>query len=129
MNPDSTTAEPRTSVPRDAAEIKTPPVAKLSVEEAKRNFVEAMHSVDVLEPLRKHPYVVLGTAAAAGAVLGGSGKVVLGLSGLVHSATRLIKPLGGIVAQLVAAKLAANSAKQSEHSEEPAVSAPDDAGI
>lgn len=86
------------------------PREKPTIDEAKRRFIEAMHGIDVLEPLRKHPYVVVGSAVAAGAVLGSSGKVVVGLSGLVASLARLIKPLGGILAQLAAAKLAANAA-------------------
>jgi hypothetical protein len=83
---------------------------KPTVDEAKRRFVEAMHAVDLLEPLRNHPYVVLGSAATAGAVLGSSGKVILGAAGLAGALAKMAKPLGGLLAQLAAAKLAAHTA-------------------
>jgi hypothetical protein len=103
------------------------PNDKPSVEEAKRRFVEAAHALDLLEPLRNHPYVVLGSAATAGAVLGSSGKVMLGLSGLVGALAKMIKPLGGLVAQLAAAKLAAHTAVNETKQEQgdPAYTNPD----
>lgn len=86
------------------------PQDKPSVEEAKRRFVEAMHALDLLQPLREHPYVVLGSAATAGAVLGSSGKVMIGMAGMMGALAKMVKPLGGLVAQLAAAKLAAHTA-------------------
>lgn len=109
----------------------TVPEDKPSVEEAKRRFVEAMNAFDPLEPLRKHPYVVLGSAATAGAVLGGSGKVMLGMSGIVASLAKMIKPIGGLVAQLAAAKLAAHTAvneTKPDHGD-PAYTNPDPAEV
>lgn len=82
----------------------------LTTEEAKLNFANAMREFDLLEPLRKHPYLTVGAAATAGAVLGGSGKAIGGLAALTSSLVKLVKPLSGIVAQVVAAKVAAQTA-------------------
>ena len=106
--PDTTpTASVQAVNPPDPLNV---PNDKPSVAEAKRRFAEAAHALDLLEPLRKHPYVVVGSAAAAGAVLGSSGKVVLGMAGLANAVAKMIKPLGGLAAQLAAAKLAAHTA-------------------
>jgi hypothetical protein len=114
MATDLPTSDDLQNVPTTAAD------AKPSLSEAKQRFMEAMQDVDLLEPLRKHPYVVVGAAVTAGAVLGSSGKVVLGMSGLVTALTRMIKPLGGLVAQLAAAKLAAHTAVKETQENPPA---------
>ncbi len=89
-----------------------PEIEKLTPEQAKSNLSAALRDFDLLEPLRKHPYVVVGSAVAAGAVLGSNGKVVVGLTGLTSTLIRLMKPLSGIIAQVAAAKIAAAAAAE-----------------
>lgn len=105
------TQTPLDTAPLPAAEA---PREELSVTEAKARLAEAFRSVDLLRPLKEHPYVVVGAAATAGAVLGSSGAVVGGLGKVTVGLLRLVKPLSGIVSQVLAAKVAAQTVKPDE---------------
>ncbi len=100
-----------TPFPRDPAADPLTRHEKLSVAEAKQRLADVIHSIDPLRPVKEHPYVVIGAAATIGVVLGSSGKAVSGLGSFTASLTRLLKPLSGIVAQVVAAKVAAETVK------------------
>lgn len=100
-----------TELPPVAPSTRPDAAPKPSVDEAKRRLLDEFRSVDLLNPLREHPFVVVGAAVTAGAVLGSSGRVVSQLTALTSGLVRLVKPLSGIVAQVLAAKVAAETVK------------------
>lgn len=95
--------------PPEAAKARPRSQEQLSVAEAKARLVETLRSIDLLRPLRDHPFVVVGAAATAGAVLGSSGTTVNHLSRLSVSLLRLAKPVSGILTQFLAGKAAADA--------------------
>lgn len=91
---------------RTADDVKPTPA------EAKARLMDVARSIDLLAPMRDHPFVVVGAAATVGAVLGSSGSAINGLTGLTSTLIKLINPLSGIIAQIVAAKVASDTATE-----------------
>ena len=72
-------------------------------------LLDAARTFDPLKKLREqihaHPFVVVGTAAGAGVLLGSSAHTVVALSRLAASMVRVLKPLSGLIGQFAVAKM------------------------
>lgn len=62
---------------------------------AKANLVKAASEVDLLEPLREHPYVTMAVAGATGAFMAASDAKLGHIASIIRSVTRFF---GQIVA-------------------------------
>ena len=92
---------------------QTPPQVELDLQERKRQFVEAVREVDVLKPLKAHPWVTVGGAVTLG-VLAGSTKLS-GSKAVVAGSKRWVKMLQPLllgVGQFLAARHAAATAAE-----------------
>lgn len=82
---------------------------KLTPEQAKTLLLDAARAFDPLRVVREHPFVTVGAAAGAGAVMGSSGAGMFALTGLIRSLTKVIVPFAGIVGQVAAAHIGAKT--------------------
>ena len=103
----------------DGASIDAAPVGvaeHTALTLAKMRLIEAGQLIDPLKPIREHPFVTVGVASGAGAVLGSSGGAAIALSALVGSGAKFLQslvglagPLASILGPIVAGKVAGNA--------------------
>jgi len=97
------TSPPASAPPSDGASIDAAPDgvpehAALAL--AKLRLIETARLIDPLKPIREHPFVTVGVAGGAGAVLGSTGGAALGLSSLVHAGAAFLRSLSGVAGPL-----------------------------
>jgi ElaB/YqjD/DUF883 family membrane-anchored ribosome-binding protein len=99
---------------REVADPKLRDRPNLSTAQAKVHFLEAANAIDPIGSLRNavrnHPFMTVGAALGAGAVVGASTGKLGPISRFAYSLIKLAKPLALSAAQLAASRVAAHYA-------------------
>ena len=103
MSTTTSTAVPSSAAPADGTSIDAAPDGvpeHTALTLAKVRLIEAARLIDPLKPIREHPFVTVGVAGGAGAVLGSTGGAAVAFSSLVHSFSALLRSLTGLAGPL-----------------------------